>query len=97
MAHEWVGVAIAGGDGAGDPSSLPAELEVIEKKLYAVGVRDRNVEDAKDEAGPEDADWSAESESGRREEEFEAGEHAESIVEVLGSYVSEQDRRHPLG
>ena len=73
---EGVGVAVAGDEGAGDASRLPAELEVVFGDTDAIGVGQRHVKDADGEGGPEDAGGSAEGVGrGRVEEGAEAGEH----------------------
>jgi hypothetical protein len=80
-AEEGVGVSAPEHDGAGDAAKLPAELEVVEDGAEAIGVREGDVEDANDEAHPEDAARRAESDAGMGEEDLQAGEHAASIVE----------------
>lgn len=66
----------AGGERAGDAACLPAELEVVQDQPDAVGVGDGDVEDANDQARPEDAGGGAEAGSRVGEEASEAGEHA---------------------
>ena len=74
MSVEGIGEAVAGDQGAGDATHLPAELEVVFDDPHAEGVRDGHGEHADQEAGPEDA---AGKTGGviRVEEGTEAGEH----------------------
>ena len=60
MAGEGVGVAEAGGEGAGDAAHLPAELKMIFFGADAIGVDDGDVEDTDEEAGPEHGGWGTE-------------------------------------
>ena len=60
VSDEWVGVAVSGGEGAGDAAHLPAELEVILKEADAVGVADGDYEDAEEKCCPEDKAGGAE-------------------------------------
>ena len=60
VSYEGVGVAVAGGKGAGDAAHLPAELEVILQGADAVGVADGDDEDADGEGCPEDEAGGAE-------------------------------------
>ena len=73
---EGVCVAVAGDERAGDASRLPAELEVVLTDADAIGVGQREIEDADEEGDPEDAGWRAQGVGGGRVEEgAEAGEH----------------------
>ena len=60
VSYEGVGVAEAGGEGAGDAAHLPAELEVILEGADAVGMANRNDEDADGKGCPEDEAGGAE-------------------------------------
>ena len=66
VAGEGVGVSVAGDKGAGDASHLPAELEMVVGEANAVGVGQRDVEDAEEEAGPEDGEGRFEERGSRR-------------------------------
>ena len=63
VSAEGVGVAVAGDEGAGDAGHLVAEGEVVFEGAEAVGVGEGDVEDADEEAGPEEDDV----ERGRRD------------------------------
>src|ERR1700679_2052146 len=60
VAGEGVREAVAGGEGAGDATHLPAELEVVLAEADAVGVGEGEVEDSDEEADPEHRRWGLE-------------------------------------